>query len=341
MASNQAAWLDGKDKKLRVGDAELPKAGSDDIVIKVRAAAVNPVDWKIQDSGMFIQQWPAVLGTDAAGEVVEVGSDVQRFKKGDRVAGHTISLVTSQQADGAFQLYARIKAGKSAILPESVSFNEGAVLPLALDTAAVGLYSSREEGKGFGLSLPSLDPQSSGKTIVVWGGSSSVGALVIQLAVASGAKVVAVASSHNFDFCKAAGASEVFDYKKDSIVEDVVKGVKSVGGEFAGTYDAISLQDQSFVHTFAITEKLGGGLVASVLGLPENAPSGVKPFNVFGVNDFTHTIWENYVTPALEQGKLKAIPEPLVVGKGLESIQAGLDANKKGVSAKKVVIELN
>ena len=66
----------------------------------------------------------------------------------------------------------------------------------------------------------------------------------------------------------------------------------------------------------------------------------MKVCNVFGINDLTHSIWEGYVTKALEQGKLKCVPEPMVVGKGLDSVQKGLDENKKGVSAKKVVVEL-
>jgi NADPH:quinone reductase-like Zn-dependent oxidoreductase len=231
------------------------------------------------------------------------------------------------------------------------------VIPLALDTAAVGLYSSGDAG--FGLSLPSLSPKPSGKTIVVWGGSSSVGALAIQLAVASGAKVVTTASSHNFDFVKKAyvavpvmrldpwltiirsGATEAFDYKKDSVIDDVVNAVKSVGGEFAGLYDAISLEEDSYKYTVPIVEKLGGGVLSVVLSPPKDVPSSVKPANVFGINELTHQIWEEYVTQALQDGKLRPIPEPLIVGKGLESVQAGLDANKKGVSAKKVVVELD
>lgn len=82
---NQAAWLDGQGKQLRVAAADMPKAGADDLVVRVFAAAVNPVDWKIQDTGMFIPQWPTIVGEDIAGEVVEAGSSVTRFKKGDRV----------------------------------------------------------------------------------------------------------------------------------------------------------------------------------------------------------------------------------------------------------------
>ena len=115
--------------------------------------------------------------------------------------------MTQVSTDGGFALYTSAQAGTTAVLPASISFNEGSVLPLAFDTAAVGLYST---GEGFlGLPHPSAKPSSAGKTLIVYGGSSSVGALVIQLAVASGLKVVATASPHNFDFCKKCGASEV------------------------------------------------------------------------------------------------------------------------------------
>lgn len=85
MASNQAAWLDGKGSRLRVGDAPIPKPTPDNVIIKNHAIAINPVDWKIQDYGFFVQSWPFILGTDVAGEVVEVGENVKKFKKGDRV----------------------------------------------------------------------------------------------------------------------------------------------------------------------------------------------------------------------------------------------------------------
>ena len=69
----------------QVGPADIPKPGPDDVVIKNHAVAINPVDWKIQDYGLFIQSWPNVLGEDVAGEIHEVGSNVTKFKKGDRV----------------------------------------------------------------------------------------------------------------------------------------------------------------------------------------------------------------------------------------------------------------
>ena len=133
---------------------------------------------------------------------------------------------------------------------------------------------------------------------------------------------------------------KVLDYKTSSVVDDVVNAVKSSGGAFAGVYDAISVQDDSYKYTLSILEKLGGGNIAVVLPSPENVPSNVKVGNVFGIDSLTHPLWADYIKPALISGELKCLPEPLVVGKGLESVQKGLDENKKGVSAKKVVIEL-
>ena len=90
MATNQAAWLDGGGQKLRVAEAPMPKPGPDGVVIQNKALAVNPVDWKIQDYGIFIKEWPAILGTDMAGEVVEVGENVKNVKKGDRVIAYDV-----------------------------------------------------------------------------------------------------------------------------------------------------------------------------------------------------------------------------------------------------------
>lgn len=337
--SNQAAYLDGKGQTLRVADAELPKPNADEVIIKNHAIAINPVDWKVQDSGMFIQKWPVVLGCDVSGEIYDVGSNVKNFKKGDRVAAHCTSLATQDPRNGAFQLYSATPAAITAKIPESTSYSEAVVIPLALDTAAAGLYGSRQDGF-MGLEKPTLTPTQSGKTLVVYGASSSVGALVIQLAVASGVYVIAVASERNHEFCRSLGASETFDYKSSSIVDDVHKAVKaSEPRNFIGVYDTISNAD-SYKITVPIMEKAGAGNLAVTLPGPKSVPEAVKVGNVFGISPVTHPVWESYVPEALQQGKLRCVPEPLVIGKGLESVQKGCDKNKEGVSAKKVVIEL-
>jgi NADPH:quinone reductase-like Zn-dependent oxidoreductase len=189
--------------------------------------------------------------------------------------------------------------------------------------------------------LSTQTPTESGKTLVVYGASSSVGALTVQLAVLSGAHVIATASSHNHDFVKSLGASKVIDYKSSSVVDDIVAAVNETGANnFYGVYDAISNED-SYKITVPVLEKLGQGNLLTTLPGPENLPKASKQANVFAVNEATYPLWvDGFVTQALEQGKLRAVPEPQVVGKGLEHLQEGMNLNKKGVSAKKVVIEL-
>lgn len=87
MTINNAAFLDEKASSLRIGPAPMPTPSPNEIVIRNKAIAINPVDWHMQDAGIFVQEWPSVLGSDVAGEVFEVGTAITRFKKGDRVAG--------------------------------------------------------------------------------------------------------------------------------------------------------------------------------------------------------------------------------------------------------------
>jgi NADPH:quinone reductase-like Zn-dependent oxidoreductase len=85
---NQAAWLVKAGSPLEVGAAPMPTAGPGEIVVKNAAIAINPLDFHMQDSGVFVQQWPAIFGCDIAGEVYEAGKDVTRFREGDRVIGY-------------------------------------------------------------------------------------------------------------------------------------------------------------------------------------------------------------------------------------------------------------
>ena len=88
MSSNQAAWLCQAGAALEVGEAPTPTAGPDEIVIANAAIAINPLDCHMQDIGVFVQQWPSIIGCDVAGKVHQVGSEVHgRFKIGDRVIG--------------------------------------------------------------------------------------------------------------------------------------------------------------------------------------------------------------------------------------------------------------
>ncbi|KAI9702183.1 MAG: hypothetical protein M1820_006265 [Bogoriella megaspora] len=347
--NNQAAWLIKADTPLEVKDSPLPIAGLGELVVKNAAIAINPLDFHMQDTGVFIQQWPAIFGCEVAGEVYEVGSNVQRFAKGNRVIGHTINLVSGRPQDGAFALYTIIPADKAAILPDTISFTDGVVVPFALE-AAVCALSLKVPGvampgvstPALGLPYPSLQQPapSLGKTLVVYGGSSSVGAMTTQLATAAGIHVISIAGAHNFEFSKRCGAAEVFNHKDPSIVDKVVEAVERSGQhEFVGIFDAISAPE-TYANDLAILAKLGGGHLACSHPPPPEVPANVKAGMIFAVNDIATPVWKDYVTPALQTGKLQCLPPPTVDGRGLEHIQDALKKSKAGVSATKLVVEL-
>ncbi|PVH98036.1 GroES-like protein [Periconia macrospinosa] len=345
---NQAAWLTKAGTPLEVGDAPMPKAGPGEIVVKNAAVAINPLDWHMQDAGVFVQQWPSIFGCEVAGEVHEVGPNEKRFKKGDRVIGHTVNLVSGRPQDGAFALYTVVPAAKAAILPEKISYNEGVVVPFALE-AAICALSLKIPGvalpgvatPALGLPYPSLeDPVPAvNKTIVVYGGSSSVGSMVTQVAVAAGLNVVSITGARNFDLSKRLGATGVFDHKDPLVVEKVVQSVRSLGKDFVGIFDAISTEE-TYPHDKAILSQLGGGHLACSHPPPTDVPDNVTAGMIFAVNDIAAPVWEDYVTPALETGKLQRLPPPTIVGKGLEFVQKALERSKAGVSATKLVVEL-
>jgi NADPH:quinone reductase-like Zn-dependent oxidoreductase len=173
-------------------------------------------------------------------------------------------------AYGGFQLYSIVKDITIALIPDTIPYEQAVVLPLAISTAAAGLYE-----KGFlELPYPTVNPKPIGKTILVWGGSSSVGSTTIQLAIASGLDVISTASKRNFEYVKALGAKHVFDHSSTTVVEDILAVLS--GSEFVGAYDAIS-SSETLKATVEIVHRLGGGLIATVLAPPEEGlPSDVR-----------------------------------------------------------------
>ncbi|PCG89283.1 Polyketide synthase, enoylreductase [Penicillium occitanis (nom. inval.)] len=319
----------------------MPKPGPREIVIKNVVVAINPVDWKIQDHGRYLSTYPFILGEDAAGVVEEVGSEVTRFKKGQRVIAHCPGLMTRNPANSAFQLYSLAIEDLTAELADSVSFQEGAVLPLALSTASAGLF----QNDTLGLPLPSPEgSQPRDETILVWGGASSVGSVAIQLAVASGLSVVTTASPRNHDFVRSCGAHTILDYKSPTVVEDIIGVLRTA--KFVGVFDSIA-EPESFEAIAKLVNTLGANIkISSVLPYDKPtetfAPKYVVAFSIIQEpnRNVGEGIWKNFVPQALKNGKLMPKPEPYGVGRGLQDIQHALDVQKSGVSAKKVIIEL-
>ncbi|KAF3399907.1 Zinc-binding alcohol dehydrogenase domain-containing protein cipB [Penicillium rolfsii] len=341
MAENESSWLRKPGENLSVTSGPIPQPGEGHIVIKNVAVAINPLDWKIQDHGLYLTKYPFILGQDVAGVVDAVGPGVTRFQKGQRVIAHCHGFLSGDPANSAFQMYSTTLECLTAEIPDHLSFEKACVLPLAVSTACAGLY----QNDYLNLPLPSvIGDEPTGQTILIWGGASSVGATAIQLASASGLKVVTTASSPNHEFVKSLGAELVFDYRDPIVVENIVKALGHAN--FAGVYDAIS-EPASFEAVAKIMGKLNSSApVASVhpydTPTPQFAPKFVLAYDIIKEPHkyIGEWIWGKFISQALINGRLKAVPDALVVGTGINAIQDALKVQKQGVSAKKVVVVL-
>ena len=310
----------------------LPAALSEDqILIRVYAWAMNPCDALLQDTALPIVTYPVVLGQDVAGEVTEVGaSAAAKFSVGDRVFGFSLN--------NGFQDDAVLDYRLAAEVPQSMPYRSAAVFPLCATTAAAALFGEEY----LGLPLPSRNAAPAGKSLLVWGGSSAVGSNAIQLACGAGFQVVATCSPRNFDYVKSLGANQVFDYNSSSIIQDVVAALD--GGVCAGIYvaagrvaDACQVSAKSKHSLFVAT---------TTPVQPWDAPDGVEAKMTYGTGGFemfydtAMATFGGYLAEGVHSGTYKVAPEPEVVPtKGLEGIQEALDILKKGVSAKKLIVE--
>jgi NADPH:quinone reductase-like Zn-dependent oxidoreductase len=273
--ANKAAWLTGpKEKLFKIDDAPMPTPKADEIVIRNRAVGINPVDWAIQALGIFPISYPFIGGHDAAGDITEVGSAVTKFKVGDRVTAFLHPSGTENPANGAFQLFFLAGENNIAKLPDNVTYAEASVLPLCISTAASGLFQANT----LALPFPQLNPKPTGKVVIVWGGSSSVGACAIQLVKGAGFEVATTSNSRNLEYCKTIGANYVFDYTKESVVEDMITALQSV--DFAGAFCAI-IEPEVIKQCAQIASKLGGNKFVATVRVPvmpavEGLPSDVK-----------------------------------------------------------------
>lgn len=168
--------------------------------------------------------------------------------------------MTGNPVNSAFQTYTVASDALASPIPDDMSFEQAVVLPLAISTASAGLYPKDL----LGLPLPSPnESKKNGKTVLIWGGASSVGACAIQLAAASGATVITTASPANHELVRSLGADLIFDYRSPTVVGDIASALRNTN--FAGVYDAIG-EEPSFNAVSAILDKLGKKVpVASVL----------------------------------------------------------------------------
>ncbi|MGY2896651.1 zinc-binding alcohol dehydrogenase family protein [Deinococcus sp. UYEF24] len=368
--NNTAAWFVQDRPGLEVGPIPYTPPRAGELVVRTHAVAVNPVDWLIPIIRRFAYPWlksPAVLGLDLAGEVVEVGPDVTRFRVGDRVLALAVGTEKSRNtpAEGAFQHYAVVLERLTCPLPGHLTYEQGAVLPLGLSTAACGLFQKDQ----LALRHPSTTPVPTGQTLLIWGGATSVGNNAIQLAVAAGYEVVTTASPRNFEHVRALGASQVFDYRSETVVQDLIAALqgKTLAGalslasgatgacmdvlrecqgrkfvSMASTPVSFELLGQTPRPPLLFPRLMGRMLGATALLQLKARRAGIQTKSIWGGSlmddEVGPLMFETFLPAALAERRYLAAPEPEVIGHGLGAIQQGLEVQRRGVSARKVVI---
>ena len=195
----------GSPDVLTYEDIEKPMPDGDEVLVKVHAASVNPLDWHyMRGSPYFIRLGSGVgapkdirLGVDFAGTVEAVGKDVEQFKLGDEVFGG---------ANGAFSEYVTVRDSRAlAMKPANITFEQAASVPIAAITA---LQALRDKGK-----------IKTGHRVLINGASGGVGTFAVQIAKSFGAEVTGVCSTRNVEMVRSIGADHVFDYKKENYTE--------------------------------------------------------------------------------------------------------------------------
>jgi NADPH:quinone reductase-like Zn-dependent oxidoreductase len=219
MKAAQISAYGGQDVLAVTADALKPSIDSGQVLVEVRAAGMNPFDWKVREGYLkdaVPMELPATLGGDVAGTVAEIGEDVEGFKVGQAVYGQANAL----SGQGSFAEYTPVKATQLTAKPESVDFTTAAALPLAASSAYQALVDHIGLQKG--------------QKILVHGGAGGIGSLAIQIAKHIGAYVATTATADGMEFVKGLGADEVIDYKTQDFseaIKDYDAVFDTVGGE--------------------------------------------------------------------------------------------------------------
>lgn len=221
-------------------DAPHPTPARGDVLVRVHAAGVNPVDWKVREGrlqGRVNHRLPLILGWDVAGVVEELGVGVTHIKVGDAVYARP-----DIARDGAYAEYIAVRAAELALKPRSLDFIHAAAVPLAALTAWQSLFDAA------GLRA--------GQSVLIHAGAGGVGHFAVQLARWRGARVVATASKSNAEFLRGLGADEVIDYH-DTPFEDAVTDMDVVLDTQGGAI---------YERSWRVLKK--GGIIVSLINQP-------------------------------------------------------------------------
>lgn len=210
----------GSKEELVEQEVNIPRAEANQVVVKLEATSINPIDWKLREGylkEMYDWEFPIILGWDVAGVITEIGSNVTKWKVGDRVFSRPDTT-----RFGSYAEYTAVDEYLLAKLPDSISYEEAAAVPLAGLTAWQVLFTHGDLKEG--------------ETVLIHAGAGGVGMYAIQLAKHAGAHVITTASEKNHELLYSLGADQVIDYKKENfeeILKDIDLVFDTMGGEVA------------------------------------------------------------------------------------------------------------
>jgi len=305
----------GGTEVFKYGEVEKPQFSPEQILVKVHFSSVNPIDWKIRQGMLKIitgNKFPMILGFDLAGEVVEIGSNVTRFKVGDAVFAALDGTIGRSYAEYV-AISEKIVAGK----PKNMSYEEAAAVPLAAMTA---LQVLRDKGQ--------LKP---GQTVLINGASGGVGIFAVQIAKALGAgQVTGVCSGKNSELVKSLGADRVIDYKQQNFLEESIKYdiiFDVVGNLSFSDCKKVLPPNGIYITTQPFPANLLQSFITSLLPGPKYKIIMVQPSG----SDLA------YLKEQIEQGKIRAVIDRVYP---LSEIAAAHAYSATGRATGKVVIKL-
>ncbi|MCJ1419635.1 hypothetical protein MMC32_005991 [Xylographa parallela] len=343
MAGNhQAAVLPQKGGPLCVADRATPEPGPNEVLIEVKAVALNPVDYFQRDFGMPpVPSYPAVIGSDAAGLVAKVGSNVSSAPPpGHRAIAFASSFYQNGSADhGAFQKYVLAQSEGVIALPDTLSFEEGAVFPLAVLTALSGWTT-------VGIPLDTKFTPQDKQAVLIWGGSSSVGTFAVQSAKSMGFTVYTTASLKHHGYLKKLGADAVFDYKTSDVVSQIIETVKKDGVTLRTANCVVKGSLQPTLDVLKTTKGDAVARVAHTPGPVEGGPTldgaeikfNLPPINPAERDKHIYKCFHVWLQNGLKSGTVVPSPRIQVEAGGLEGLNKALDTLKAGVSGTKIVV---
>ncbi|KIX09320.1 uncharacterized protein Z518_00399 [Rhinocladiella mackenziei CBS 650.93] len=357
--SQKAIIVDPQGTGRLVTDAPIPRLRDDYILAETRAIALNPTDYHHMT---MLSEPGATLGCDWSGVILETGKNITRFKPGEEVFGVCHGGNNDEHEDGAFAQVVACKEIATIHKPKGLSFEEAATFGAGLATCAQVLY--------YCMRLPFPSPgeieQTSREAMLVYGGSSATGTLLIQLATLSGFRVYTTCSASNFDLVKSRGADYAFDYNDASCETQLSETIRTNGDSFKYIVDCIGHDETaSFCAKFISTEGRGGHYHSVKAPLPEVFKKLRPEANVQATTALAYTLlgeefhlpgmppfpadleqaafakqWQNVAEPLVLKGLLKPHP-PLVLQGGLEAVPTAIvDVGQGKVRAKKAVFSL-